>query len=381
MQLLVDRLDRPWGYSLQVGLLTGWMTGEDFPLSVHTASFESSFFPSIEKNVTQNPDPSASLDADEPALVGPYPATSWAEEAGLEQYSVIVPDLPWSLYPGERRRWLGEVSSYSSGENTFVNGLASTVTYPWQKMKDSWNRRTDRSAVQNADSVYIYDDRLRKPVRQVYEVEPELISPVAAVGPGKSTDPDNQVLCVGPYEATRNLKRILDAFYLFVNRLGTQRRDDWDGRNPNQLWHSGDFTLKLCGEGAGESFLRDYAESQQLEDQVEFTNWVPNEEYHTALSSSLAVLDVPLAGGGSSVVYHGLSLGVPAVHTHFHRGLDSLLENSPLSHKTSSTNADEIANKLLRAVQTPTTERQPNDDLKQALSVESGARRFLDDIK
>lgn len=380
MQLLLERLDRPWGLAHQFGLLAGWLSGEDYSLSVHTATFDSSWFPSIEGNVTQSTSPGETIEPNEPTLVGPYPATIWANQVDLDEYSVVIPDLPWSLYRGEQRRWLGELACYSSGGSTFLNGLTSTVTYPWRKMKDSWKRKKDRAALRNANTVYIYDERLRKPVREVYEIEPELIAPVAAVGPGKSNEPDNQVLCVGPYEPTRNIKRIIDAFYLFVNRLGVQRRDDWDGRNQKQMWHTGDFTLKLHGDGPGEEFLRDYAESQQIGDRIEFADWIPTEQFHKALSSSLAILDVPLAGGGSSLVYHGLSLGVPAVHTHYHRGLDSLLEGSPLSLKTSSTDADEIANQLLRAVQIPTSERQPDDQLKQALSVESGARRFLKDL-
>jgi len=380
MQFLVERLDRPWGLAKQFGLLAGRLTGEDYSLSVHTASFEPSRFPSVEDNVIESTSPDKTVDPDEPALVGPYPATIWAGQAELEKYSVVVPDIPWSLYPGERRRWLGNLASYSSGGSTIIGGLTSAVTYPWRRMKDSRKRSTDRSTVRNAGTIYIYDERLREPVREVYEVDPELIAPVAAVGPEKSNDPDNQVLCVGPYEPTRNVKRIIDAFYLFVNRLGVQRHDDWDGRNQKQLWHTGNFTLKLHGDGPGEDFLRDYAESQQIEDRVEFADWIPTEQYHKALTSSLAVLDVPLAGGGSSIVYHGLSLGVPAVHTHYHRGLDSLTEDSSLSLKTNSTDTDEIANQLLRAVRTPTSQRQPDDHLKEALSVESGARRFLQDF-
>lgn len=381
MQFLVDRLDRSWGFPLQVGLLAGWLAGEDSATTVHTTDYDADCFPSLESVVTESSSPGSTLDPSEPTLVGPYPATTWAASASPDRYSVVLPHLPWDLYPSKRKHWLGGVPSYAEGGGgLFLRALSAPFTYPWRKTRTTWNRRRDRAGVTGAETVYIYDDRLRKPVKDFYDVEPELINPVAAVGPGKSTDPESTIVASGPYEPLHNFKRIIDAFYLFVNRLGTQRRQDWDGRNPTQLWTSGDFTLKLHGRGSGGEYLREYAESQQLGDQVEFEDWIPTEDYDAELSSSLAIVEVPLAGDASSLVYHGLSLGVPAVHTRHHRGLDTLLEGSELSHKTSSTNADEIATKLLRAVQIPTSQRQPIEDLKKALSVESGAERLVNEV-
>lgn len=381
MQFLVERLDRSWGFSLQVGLLAGWLAGEDSTTRIHTTSYDRECFPSLEASVTETSSPGSSLGNSEPTLVGPYPATNRAAGTSLETYSVVLPDLPWDLYPKKRKRWLGEPPSYSEGGGgLFLRALSAPFRYPWRKTSTAWKRRRDRAGVTGAETVYIYDDRLRKPVKDFYDVEPELINPVAAVGPGKSTDPESTIIASGPYEPLHNFKRIIDAFYLFVNRLGTQRRQDWDGRTPTQLWTSGDFTLKLHGRGSGEEYLREYAESQQLGDQVEFEGWIHTEDYDAEVSSSLAIVEVPLAGDASSLVYHGLSLGVPAVHTRHHRGLDTLLEGSNLSHKTSSTNADEIATKLLGAVQTPTSHRQPIDDLKKALSVESGAERLVNEV-
>jgi glycosyltransferase involved in cell wall biosynthesis len=235
-----------------------------------------------------------------------------------------------------------------------------------------WNRSRDQSTVQSADNVLIYDDRLRKPVQDIYDVEPELISPVAAIGQGKTTDPDNKILAVGPYEPLQNIKRIIDAFYLFVNRLGTQRRDDWDGRNPMQMWQSGDFKLNLHGAGDGKSYLKDYAESQQLEDQIEFPDWIVPENLERELESALAVIDVPLGGDASTVAYHAIAMGVPTVHTRHHQGIDTLIENSDLSLKTKSTDDNHIARNLLNAVRVPTSSRQPVESLRNALDVESG---------
>jgi len=159
MQLLVNRLDRPWGLAHQFGLLAGWLSGEDYSLSVHTASYESTWFPSVETTVKESDAPGETVEPSEPTLVGPYPATIWANQADLKEYSLVIPDLPWSLYPGERRRWLGELASYSSGGNTFLDGITSTVTYPWRKMKDSWKRRRDRSAVEAAANYHGRDIR------------------------------------------------------------------------------------------------------------------------------------------------------------------------------------------------------------------------------
>ncbi len=377
MQLFVNRLDRAWGFPLQVGLLAGWLAKDDTLLSIHTQRYDHTVYPSLKEYVKVGPPSQNNIKREAPSLVGPYPCTSWARQSGLESFSVLLPYLPWEIYPSERNRWLGQISSYGyGGAWEFLKDAGGLFISPFRKVNNMWKRRADRGTVQSAKSVCIYDDRLRKPVRDIYDVEPELINPIAAVGQGRSYDPDNRIIAIGPYAPLQNYKRLIDAFYLFVNRLGTKRREDWNGRNPMQMWQSGDFTLRLHGEGEGEEFLRDYTESQQLEGQVEFMGWIPPEDIDAQLRSALAVVDVPLAGDASATTYHAMSLGVPAVHTRHHRGLDSLVEDNQLSHRTKSTDSNLIANSLLDAVKTPTSERQPIDALKKTLEVESAVRFF-----
>lgn len=382
MQFLVDRLDRPWGLSFQVSLLSNWLAGELEELSIHTEHYNPDYFPSIQSLVVESDNPWKNLDKETPTIVGPYPATNWARKAKLKNYSVILSSLPWTIYPSKRKRWLGQIPAYSQNNSSLVaRGISNAIAAPWRKLRRSWNRSGDRKAVQNAENVFVYDDRMLKPTKDFYEIEPQLINPVAPVGQGKSSDPDNEILAVGPYDSLQNIKRIIDAFYLFVNRLGTQRREDWDGRNPMQMWQSGDFTLKLHGDGDGEEYLKDYAESQQLDDQIEFSDWIPREEYNKKLQSAITVIDVPLAGDASPLVYLGIALGVPAVHTRHHKGLDTFLEDSSLSYKTKSTSSDQMANQILNAVRTPTSKRKPNKALKKALAVKAGAKNFYDSLK
>lgn len=382
MQIIVDKLDRTWGLSLQIGLVSGWLSGEGNGLSIITNHYNPQLFPSLKKYVTETDRPVTEIETHEPTLVGPYPATKWVQRSNLENYAVILAHLPWELYPKKKQRWLGRIPSYANtGGNVILRSLIRLMILPWRRAVRTLNRHRDRSAVTAAKQIYIYDDRMRKPVNDFYDRDPELISPVAPVGQGKNVDPENTIIAMGPLEPLQNVKRIIDAFYVFVNRLGTQRRQDWDGRNPMQMWQSGDFTLEIHGKGDGKKYLKDYAESQQLEDQIEFGDWMQIENYDSLLESALAVIDVPLAGDASPLVYHAISLGVPAVHCRHHKGLDTLLSDSELSHKTSSTNADEIASCLLDAVRIPTSSRQPNESLKKALEVESSAQYFLEQFE
>lgn len=381
MQIMIDKLNRPWGLDRQVKLITAWLQNEDEPVTVNTGSYDQDNFPSIKRSVRVSKRPWKSVDPAEPALIGPYPATRWARKAKLTNFTVILPYLPWDLYPAKKQRWLGRLPTYTSANRGwFLRSVTSLITYPWRKTINYMNRRQDQAAVKSADQVFVYDNRLQKPVNDLYGVDPELINPMAAVGRGQSTDPDNTILAVGPYVPLQNTKRIIDAFYLFVNRLGTQRRENWDDQNPMQMWQPGNFTLHLCGDGPGETYLKEYASSQQLQDQVEFKSWIPPENYDRELKSSLVFVDVPLAGDASPLVYQALSLGVPAVHSRHHRGFETLLKNSSLSRKTNSTDVDHTANQLLDAARIPISLRKSNSNLKKALSVKSGVKFFLKEV-
>lgn len=381
MQFAVNHLKRPWGLDLQVGLLGGWMQNESEDVSIHTPNYNRSYFPNLEPIVEETDNLAGSLRSDEPTLAGPYPAAVQPSKAGVSNYSILMSHIPWDLYPRKKNEWLGRLPVYvSKNRQLFIRSLMELLLYPWVKTRVAYRRFRDQRAVANAKEIYVYDDRLRKPVRDIYDRDPTLISPVAAIGGSKTSDPDQKIIAMGPHDPIQNTKRIIDAFYLFVNRLGTQRRDDWDGRNPMQMWRSGDFVLKLHGRGDGKDYLRDYAESQQLEDQIEFKDWTAGEDYETEIGSALAVLDVPLGGDASTLVYHALAMGVPAVHTRYHRGLDTFIEDSTLSFKTSSTDTTAIAKGLLNAATVPSSERVPNENLKKALDLESGARHLKDQL-
>ncbi|MFB6345195.1 MAG: hypothetical protein ABEK50_05395 [bacterium] len=381
MQIVVDHLTRPWGLDLQVGLTAGWLSSRNEAVSVYATDYDETFFPAIENHVTVSSSPGSKLDPSAPTLCGPYPANYWPYQAGVNNYSVLMPYIPWDLYPRKKRNWLGRLPAYLSEDRKLIlESLLELCYYPWYTIRKTYQRLLDRNAVEGAKDIFIYDDRLRKPVQDVYGREPTLISPVAAIGSGKTSDPDQKIVAMGPYEPLQNVKRLIDAFYLFVNLLGTQRREDWDGRNPMQMWQPGNFTLEIFGRGDGKSYLEEYAESQQLGEQIEFNDWVPSEDYDSTIGSALAVIDIPLAGDASTLVYHALAMGVPAVHTRHHRGIDTFLEDSPLSIKTSSTDTTQIAQGILEAAKVPSSQRIPNDDLKKAMDVESGAKHLKQEI-
>lgn len=381
MQIAVNHLDRPWGLDLQVGLLGGWLGSQSKNFRIHTRRFEEAHYSSLDDTVSVSSRPWSHLEVDEPTLAGPFPACCWPHRAGVKNYSLLMPDLPWDLYPKKKQKWLGRLPVYvKNNRSLLLRSLFRAMVYPWVKTRSLYRRYRDQRALANANNVFIYDDRLRKPVQDLYDRDPTLISPVAAIGGGKSTDPDQKILAVGPLDPQQNVKQLIDAFYLFVNRLGTRRREDWDGRNPMQMWQSGDFKLEIHGTGSGEEYLKDYASSQQLEDQVNFKDWIPREDYDSAIESSLAVVDIPLGGDVSTLVYHALAMGVPAIHTRHHRGIDTFLEDSDLSFKTSSTDTAEIAEALLAAAKVPSSKRVPNSTLKKALDVESGAKHLLEEV-
>lgn len=382
MQFVVNQLNRPWGLNLQIGLLGGWISGRDGTVSIHTTSLNKDYFPTVASSVVVSSNPSTTIDADQPTLTGPYPAVRWTHRAGVDNYSILMSHIPWNLYPKKKNQWLGRLPVYVSNNSQLLwRSIMELLLLPWHKTRLAYRRFQDQRSVQAAREIYIYDDRLRKPVRDVYDRDPTLISPVAAIGGAKTSDPDKKIVAMGPHDPIQNTKRIIDAFYLFVNRLGTQRREDWDGRNPMQMWQAGDFVLELHGTGDGEDYLREYADSQQLEDQVTFEEWVPSEDYESVIGDAMAVVDVPLAGDASTLVYHALAMGVPAVHTRYHRGLDTFIEDSSLSFKTSSTDTTAIGKSLLDAVKVPSSERMPNKSLKKALEVESGAEHLTEELR
>ncbi len=379
MQVLLRQLTRPWGLEQQIGLLARWLRAEGEEVRVVTRRFNPTYFGSVEGDVVETPHPWKSVDPARPTLVGSYPATLWARKASLENYSVTLPYLPWGLYPRKQRDWVGRLPSYVNNRSDLITGSLKVIAgSPFRWVKRRWHRFNDGWTIRNARNVFVYDSRLVEPVEALYDRSPRLLPPMAASGRSASPEPGNKFLTIAPLEPAQNLHNLLDAFSIFVHRLGQRRRESWEG-DPSGPWEQGNITLTICGEGQGHSYLKSYAESQKISEAVEFKPWPSPEKREPILRSALGFVDLPLSGDASALAYHAMSMGVPAVYSRRHDALDSLLESQPLSLPVDRPRSDDaIAKALLRASQVPRSQRQTSPDLKEALSPDANVKPLME---
>ncbi len=381
MQIVVKRLDRPWGLARQAHLLARWWHQEDRQLRVVVGENPGEVPEGLADRVVVSARPWRSIDPDRPTLAGPHPAASWVHRAGVERYSLLMTHLPWGLYPSRQQRWLGRLPVYYRGNRELLwRALRYLMVYPVRRLRSAWNRRRDRRAVHGADRLLLLDERLRDPVEDLYGRSGEPVLPMVPVGHEGVRDPERYFLVATPLEPIHNLRRIIDAFYLFVNRLGVRHQPDWERAQPLRMWEPGDVELRVYGEGSGESYLRDYTRSQQLEDQVTVKPWPAPSELDRAVRRALAVVDLPLGGGGSILPYQALSEGVPAVYTQFHPRLESRLDEEPLAHRVGGTDTSGIGRAMLSASRVRTSRRTPIKALREQLEPGPAARRLREAV-
>lgn len=380
MQIVVERLDRPWGLARQAHLLARWWSHGDRELKVVVG--DGTDVPEdLEPSVVTASSPPRVIDPDRPTLAGPYPAASWVHRAGVQRYCLLLTHLPWGLYPSRQQRWLGRLPVYYRGNRDLLwRSLRHLMFLPVRRLRAAWNRRRDRRAVKEADRVFLLDGRLKDPVEDLYGREGELVLPIVPAGHEGVRDPNHYFLAAAPLEPIHNLRRIVDAFYLFVNRLGVRHRPDWEKAQPLRMWKPGDVQLRVYGRGSGKGYLRDYADAQQLGDRVTFEPWPAPSELDRVVRKALAVVDVPLGGGGSTLPYQALSEGVPAVYTQYHDRLEDALGENPLAHHVGGTDTAGIGEALLSASRVPASRRTPPDALREQLDPDAASRVLLDAI-
>lgn len=379
MQIVVDRLDRPWGLAQQARWLGRWLADRGKSPRVVTRRMNEATSAEPIPWIEVSRRPWRRLDPSRPTLAGPYPAVGWAKRADVERYSLLLSHLPWGLYPSRQREWLGRLPVYyRNNRDLFWRSLRYLMTAPFRGVNRRWKRWRDQRAARDARRLFVLDDRLREPVDDLYGRSPESVRPIVPVGHEGVNDPEKYFLVLAPLEPVQNLRRIVDAFYLFVNRLGARHQPDWEEAHPLRMWKPGDVELHIYGEGSGEDYLRDYVRSQQLEDQVTVASWPEPGRLDSMIRSALAVLDIPLAGNASILPYQALASGVPAVYTQWHKELEAAIGDSRLAHRVGGTREDEIARGLLEASRVPTSERTPLQKLREVLSPESSVTRLVE---
>lgn len=372
MQILIDQLTKPWGIEQQVGYIARTRILNDKDVSIHTRQFDSEFYRDIQDVVHVHNRPWNHLDPGHKTLSGPYPATKWIDKSNVDRYSILLSEISWGFYPGLQEQWLGSMPSYVTGNTKLLKeSLKFIANTPVRKTKRFYNRYRHNRAIKNADSVYIYDNRLADPVEEIHDREPELIPPIIPEPRTNNQTPRSYFLVVAPLVPDRNLHTVIDAFYLVVRRYGARFQANWDSDSPFRSGDLHDFQLKIVGEGSGKQYLKDYAESQQLGDKVEFEPWLPPEKLERTIHSSLAVIDIPLTGDASVIPYQSLASGVPTVYSRSHPGLDSLVESSNLAKQVKPSDKDGVAKFLIDAAKIPPAQRQPIPELIDSLSPES----------
>jgi len=223
----------------------------------------------------------------------------------------------------------------------------------------------------------VYDQRLTEPVESIHDRSPELIPPILPEPRSHNQAPTGYYLAVAPLEPDRNLHNLIDALYLVLRRYGARFQADWDQENPFQSGALHDFQLQIVGQGGGLEYLQSYAESQNLGEQIEFTDWLAPEELERMIRSAIAVVDIPLTGDASVLPYQAMANGVPAIYSRSHPGIDSLVEHSSLARQIRPTDTDAAARYMLDAARVPVEERTPVTGLAEALDPGNNIQNFL----
>jgi glycosyltransferase involved in cell wall biosynthesis len=378
MQILIDRLSEPWGIQQQVGYLVRAMAMDDRDVRVLTRHFDSDTYRHISNHVEVHDSPWTVLDSQRRTIVGPYPATKWIDKSSIGDYSILLSELPWGFYPDKQREWLGSMPSYVTGQSQLMKeSLKYIFNTPVRKTRRMYNRWRHNRAVKHADTVFIHDNRLADPIQAIHDRNPTLIPPVIPEPRENNQTPRSCFLAVSPLEPARNLHTVIDVFYLIVRRYGARFQANWDSDSPFQSGDLHDFKLKIVGEGPGKEYLEDYAETQQLEDKIEFEPWLSPEIMERTIHSSLGVIDVPLTGDASVVPYQALASGVPTVYSRSHPGLDSFLDGSNLAKQVKPTAKDVMARFLIDAAKIPPAQRTPVPQLAESITPENNFQTLL----
>ena len=371
MQILIDELVRPWGIEQQIGLLARWARSENKTVRILTGKSNLQIYGDIKKQIKISTTPWKDLEPDEPTLVGPYPATSWITKSSVRSYSVLLSEIPWGLHPKKQTQWLGAMPSYVHGSGDLIKeSLKYLLASPLRWAKTRYNRWRHEQGLNRAETIYIFDNRLKNPVQEIYGQTTKLLTPSYPCG-RSAPRPQGYYLCVTPLEPARNLHAVIDAFYLLVRRYGARFQANWDLDSPFQSGDLHDFQLKIIGEGSGKSYLEQYAQSQQMSEKLEFIDWPPPEELQRYLEGAIGVIDVPLTGDASSLVYRAIAGGVPAVYSRSHPGLDSLITPGAMAKQVKPSNRDEIAKGLIEFAQISTDQRKPDATLKKGIDPEN----------
>lgn len=383
MQILVSRLERPWGLELQLAWLVRWCQDRDQRVTLYTRSYDRARFPGIAESVEQSSSPARELDPDRPTLVAGYPATAWVDPNRLDRYLILLENVPWGLYPDQQQKWIGKITPFDeSWSRLLLDGLKQLVFSP----VTAWQRRRRKSAhdrtLQQADSVVGFDNRMSRPLKEFHDVDLDVMPMWCPVGMGGGGEPRPCFVCIGPLELGQNLSTLLEAHYLFINRFGQQRQDvSLDEPQPLYgLWQRGTLTLKIFGEGEGEATLRNLAETYSIEDAVEFHPWPDPAELTEIIRDAVALVDVSRTSDASVLPYLAMANGVPSVYTHVHEALDSLVSGGPLAHPVPSGDPNRIGKGLMEASQVGLSERNPARELGQAMDPDSLLTELLERI-